>query len=503
MNFRDKWLSSICCLSMVIGLASCAEGFESDETFTAGAGVKNAQLEAPQLSEDNLTVQINADGSESVDVSWPVVYGAGGYLANVIDVTNPNDHIYIVKDSIIDGCHFSFPRTVDTEYEISVSTMGNEKLNNKASVDASVISYSTFVPATLIPSGQEISAFIADALDASEEGEVAFELEAGGSYTLTGQVDCQLYNVTIRGNQYERPLLAISGEGIFVTQAGLTIKHINIDMSDAPVGKALISMSQTPNEKFSTENVSNKANDSNVKDGYVCTGSVAVESCNIRNIPSRLFMTGDIPWSLTIFRVEDCVVQINKKDTKTFISLDDNSSGAQLIKTLTFKNSTFYNISSIGNAYFIRYANKNYARPAAAFGTGATSEHLIENCTFCSTFNNKNWGNNMPEQTSFTVTLNSSILYDISRADQWLWRAHANIFNSDKNNVAWGGGYDDSGNAQDVRSEVSDVATVEDPNFKGPINQMFNLDETLGGVSFDPQLQLCHEKKIGDPRWLE
>lgn len=502
MNYRNKWLKSICGLSMVIGLASCAEGFDSNEQFTAGGGVKNAQLEAPQLTEESLKVQINADGSESVDVSWPVVMGAGGYLANVIDVTNPAEDVYIIKDSIIDGCHFSFPRLVDTEYQISVSTMANEKLNNKGSVEASVLAYSTFVPATDIPEGQDISQFIADALKAGTSGEVAFALEAGKTYTMTSPVDCQLANVTIRGNQYDRPLIVMSAEAMFVTQAGLTIKNINIDMSDAPVGKALISMSQTPDSRFSTEALGYKALSSDVKDGYICTGAIVLESCNVRNIPSRLFMNGAVSWSLVNFRVEDCVLQINKKDSKAFISLDDDWSGAQLIKTLIFRNSTLYNISDVGNAYFIRYGNKNNARPYAAFGPGATSDHIIENCTFYKTFNNKNWANNLPETGStFVTTINSSILYDIARADQWLCRQHD--YKSDNNNVAWLGGVDDDGNAQTVRSEIKNIATVEDPNFKGPVDQMFNLDEALGGVSFDPQLQLCHEKKIGDPRWLE
>ncbi len=91
MNYRIKWLGSACCVTMMLGLASCAEGFDDNERFSQGAGVKNTQLEAPQLEEKNLKVQINSDGSESVDVSWPVIYGAGGYLANV---------------SIVDKLHF-------------------------------------------------------------------------------------------------------------------------------------------------------------------------------------------------------------------------------------------------------------------------------------------------------------------------------------------------------------------------------------------------------------
>ncbi|MDE5751997.1 MAG: hypothetical protein K2H88_05095, partial [Duncaniella sp.] len=97
MNYRIKWLSSICYVSMMLGLAtSCAEGVDDNERFSAG--VSNTQLEAPKLTDENLKVQVNSDGSESVDVSWPVVLGAGGYLANVDIVNDPTNPISVIKD---------------------------------------------------------------------------------------------------------------------------------------------------------------------------------------------------------------------------------------------------------------------------------------------------------------------------------------------------------------------------------------------------------------------
>ena len=114
MNHRIKWLSSICYAPMMLALVtSCAEGVDDNERFSAG--VSNAQLESPELDPTKFKTQINSDGSESVEVTWPVVFGAGGYLANVQDVTNPANPVYIIKDSVIDGCRFSFPRLVDTK----------------------------------------------------------------------------------------------------------------------------------------------------------------------------------------------------------------------------------------------------------------------------------------------------------------------------------------------------------------------------------------------------
>ncbi len=493
MNYRIKWLGSACCVTMMLGLASCAEGFDDNERFSQGAGVKNTQLEAPQLEEKNLKVQINSDGSESVDVSWPVIYGAGGYLANVSIVDNPEEPIKIVKDSTIDGCHFSFPRLADTKYEITVSTLGNEKLNNKPSTGASMIAYSTWAPATTIPAGVEISEFIAQSIDETTTGEVAFELVAGETYELTGVADCKLANVTVRGSKFNRPLIVISGEGKFVTQAGFTIKNVNVDMSDAPK-QALICMSDTPDERFNVKNT----NPLSTRTGYVCPGAIVYESCNFRNIPSRIFMGGTAGWALSNFRIEDCVMQINKQDEKAFISLDDSWSGLESIKLMILRTSTFYNISSVSKAYFFRVGSR--AKIEDAFGPGATMVHNIDRCTFYKTFSSRHWANNL---MSPQVTLNSSILYDISRPDKWFLGQSGSKVTSDKNNVAWLGG-DDDGATQPMRNEMKEISVaVEDPNFKGPVDQMFNLDLPLGGVSFDPQLQICHQNQIGDPRWLE
>ena len=204
MNYRIKWLNGICCATLMLSLVtSCADGVDDNERFSPGAGVTNAQLEAPKLDLDNFKVQTAGDGSQSVDVSWPVVFGAGGYLANVNIVNDPENPIAVVKDSVIDGCHFSFKRELDTKYEVSVGTLGNEKLNNKASVTPSVVAYSTMLPATTIPAGIEISQFIAENLPANSTDEIAFELIGGETYQLSGKADLRVANVTIRGVDIE------------------------------------------------------------------------------------------------------------------------------------------------------------------------------------------------------------------------------------------------------------------------------------------------------------
>lgn len=496
MNYRIKWLSSICYATVMLALVtSCAEGFDDNERFSAGAGVTNAQLEAPKLDPANLQVQTSSSGAQSVDVSWPVVYGAGGYLANVTIVNDPAHPMPVVTDSVIDGCHFSFPREVDTKYEITVKTLGNEQLNNTGSADASSISYSTMLPATAIPVGVEISQFIADNLPAGSTDEIAFELAAGATYQLSANADMKLANVTIRGDRYNRPLVVLTQQGGFTCQSGITLRNIDFDLSESDA-TSLVSLSSQPDAMFSTEAQGYKALSSSVKDGFVVPNPVSIESCNMRNMPSSIFYSGKVNdgasgWALTTFRIDNCVVQFKKANAKPAINMEDNW-GFSLIKTMALTNSTFYNLNDI-KCRFIRYGVR--FKPEQAFGPGVTCEHTLSHSTFAKTFTDDQFANNF-DQTQTTVNIDHCILYDIMRFDQYCFRT--GTYYKAEDNVSWLAGSESS-----LHSNVKKISEELDPNFVGPINLEFDLQQAKGGVSFRPQAAFCVEKNIGDPRWFE
>lgn len=496
MNYRIKWLSGICYASMMLTLVtSCAEGVDDNERFGAGAGVTNAQLEAPKLDLENFKVQTAGDGSQSVDVSWPVVFGAGGYLANVNIVNDPANPIAVVKDSVIDGCHFSFKREIDTKYEVSVGTIGNEKLNNKGSIEPAVVAYSTMLPATTIPAGIEISQFIADNLPAGSTDEIAFELIAGETYQLSGKADLKIANVTIRGDRYNRPLVVVSNEGSFVNQNGLILRYINFDMTEAPL-TSLIITNGDPDPRFSTEALGIKALDSSVKDGYIVMNPISIESCNLRNVPSSVIASGKVNngtsgWAFKNLRIDNCVVQFNKANSKPAISLEDNW-GFAGIERMTLTKSTFYNLADY-KCRFLRYGTR--MRPVQAFGPGSTTEHTISYCTFYKTFTGDQFANNM-DNSGLVATINHCIFYDIKRLDQYCFRSNTSCVTAD--NVSWL-----AGDEPNLHSNVLKMSEEVNPDFAGPTAEMFNLDEAKGGVNFRPQASVCVEKNIGDPRWFE
>ena len=123
MKIKTKVIEDICCLSMILFAASCAKGFDDNERFSGG--VTNAQLESPESI--TITTLTNSDGSESLKLSWPVVMGAGGYKVNAYNVNDPSNPVAQVTDSVVDGCTMAFVKQEDTNYLVTVQTVGNEK----------------------------------------------------------------------------------------------------------------------------------------------------------------------------------------------------------------------------------------------------------------------------------------------------------------------------------------------------------------------------------------
>ena len=207
---------------------SCTKGFDGEETFTSN--VHDSQLASPELSKSSFSSVVNADGTESIRVMWDVVPGAGGYYCHVDNVDDPANPVEVF-DGEVDGVSFLFDKADDTKYSVSVRTLGNEKLNNTAAPDPTVIAYSTMVEAQVIPVGTDIAEFVKSHLIDTED-EQAFELEGGANYTLNSECDFGTHKVTFRGNKIHHPIVTIGYDGVIRTGAGLKIKWINFDATE-------------------------------------------------------------------------------------------------------------------------------------------------------------------------------------------------------------------------------------------------------------------------------
>lgn len=501
---KTKLIGGMAFLTAVLLTASCARGVD-EESFSAG--VTNTQLESPTIDEASFSILTNPDGTESIKLAWPVVYGAGGYLCNVQCVENPEDEsvtaenpLTVIQDSIIDGCSVAFAKIEDAVYNISVKTLGNDKLNNTDATEATTYQYSALVPATTIPAGSDIAEYINANLTNSDK-EQGFALEAGQTYTLNSKVDFGLNQITLRSTEKGgiHPRIIVGAEGTLMTQAGLKIKFIDFDCTNA-TQTGLITLSDTPDASLSTESLGYKANGAN-QDGYVINKPVIFQECNIKNLPNSIIYGNKQPWSLRDFRITDCLIQMNNEGSNSFINLYNGKNG--LIKDMTIENNTIWNIVKNGSAYFIRYSNSSNAQPKKIFGNNDNSStHNIRYNTFCKTFSNKDFGNNMPNTNTVVLNTQYNIFYDVFRIYQYL---QSNCTRHTPGNTIWGvdGGTpngNDTGGRKD--NDGNPYATLEDPQFVGPFLQEIDLDDTAkGGVNFTPTAPVATGNKAGDPRW--
>lgn len=199
-----------------------------EETFSGG--VTNTQLDSPKASD--VAFEKLATTENNVKVTWSVVMGAGGYKFSMYIVDDPDHPVAVVKDSIVDGTAVVCPWVEDTNYKVEIAALGNEKLNNTASVSATEISWSTLVAATLVPNGTDLTTYFAEhPVTTGKDTEVAFELEAGGTYYISGDLNFGVNNVQLRGNKTRgnANVKFTAPASIITCGGGLALKFINFD----------------------------------------------------------------------------------------------------------------------------------------------------------------------------------------------------------------------------------------------------------------------------------
>lgn len=483
-----------CCLASfvvaLIGLSSCAEGFDNNEVW--GSDVTNVQLESPTLSDANFSTVVNSDGSESVKVQWDVVKGAGGYECVAVIVDDPENPDTIYK-AVNDRNQFLFDKKEDTRYEVSVKTLGNDKNNNTEADEATVFAYSTLVPGQVIPAGEDIAKFVAEKM-LDVDTEQAFELEAGATYTLNKEVDFGMKQVTFRGDKVNRPTVIMDTDGALMTAGGLKVKFINFDCTTS-TQKGMIQCSSTQYPELKSDNFA----DALPGKAYILKNPIIIQECMFKNVPMGLFYTGVNAWAVEDVRIMDCIVQLDNDGTKfgdaavigTYSSTSYYEGGSQwngAVRNITIKNSTIYNIKSNSKNRMIRFLSNQMGRIYTTQNGSAT----IENCTFSKTFDDKEFANNTPNRSEYVITFNNNICYDVFRLQKFMQGNNTLNVNVTSNTI-WG-----IKNAVDGTDKTR-CATEEDPLFEGDPLQALDLTKENGGVNFKAHGAIS--SGIGDPRW--
>lgn len=483
-------------------LNSCAiDGFDDQEKFDSG--VTGQQLVSPELSASSFSNQVNADGTESVHVSWTVIMGAGGYECKVYNVNDPSKPIEVLNDTV-DGAAFNFPRAEDTDYQVYVRTLGNVAKSNTDAPEASQISYTTLVPAQMVPNGSDIAEWI-KANFKNTNDEQAFELAAGGTYTLNSVLDFGMHKVTLRGNRNGHALVTYGEEGRLETSAKLKLKFINFDCTSASKSEAVITMSDEPSSAASAASQGIKnGKDNKIANCYVLNDPIIVDECAFKNVPCEFFCVGKHPWGIADIRITNSVIQMSTDGSKysngSFLSAYSHGyvgpDGSEFyngcIKDITIKNSTIYNTLDNTKNYFIRFNNKDIDRVF----TQADGNVNISNNTIARVFSGKNFADRTPNLAKYVITMQNNVMVDLFRLQKFIQGNCTKTGVLQGTNTIWGINTTIDGTDKDK------YATEENPGFGiDELSKSLDLSQANFGLNLKPTGAIS--SKVGDPRWLK
>ena len=462
------------CLLLAAGIlmASCADTFDSNETFDAG--VRNAVLESPNSANINITP--STDGSK-MDIDWKVVYGAGGYEFKLL---NANDGTVLLSDTI-DGCSVTTTREEDMNYTIAIRTLGNSKLNNKEAGQASTKTYSTFTESNgQIPAGDIYEYFknnpISDTVAIAKE--LNFDLEPGGQYTLSKSLNFNYHKVVLRTTDKENHAsITIADSANFIVSNDFTLKYIDVDASSCT--KPLMEAYKYVIEP-GTDTIAKPKN-------YLLIDFVRIMGCHFKGLMGNLFFDNNKSWAVVNFLIKNSIIHMNTTTSniknESFISFQGGG-----VKNFSIVNSTVYQTGEGNSKYFLRY-NNSVRIDRLGYETSDHTTLTYTNNTFYKVANGQ-WANYSGISNYSTYDIQNNIWYDcadgqIARRMMGNGRLGNNCSAIWSNNTYW---YE--GEAKDNSQYDTGIELSTDPAFTDPANGIFT---TTGAEQV--------EKKTGDPRW--
>ena len=466
-----KWCPLVVVACGFFFLGSCADHYDDDESWSSP--VRNVTLSSP----DSIKIEPNADGSE-MTISWPVVYGSGGYEVQVFDVSDDAEALLSMK---VDGCSVKMAREEDMNYKIMVRSLGNTSLNNKEAAIAKDTVYSTFSKTfDKIPSGDLYEYFQSKPIPEDATDELNFDLESNGHYTLSKPLEFNYHKVVIRTADKNNHATITLGEGAnFVVSNNFTLKYVDVDASATtkPLMEAF-------NYSDAPDSILEKPKN------YYLIEFVRILNCHITGVVGSLFYDNNKAYGITNFIIKESVIQMttttDKIKNESWISFQGGG-----IKDFSVSNSTIYQAGEGNSKYFLRYNN---AIRVDRLGWDNTVDHTTityVNSTFYKVATGQ-WSNYSGISNYSIYTLQNTIWYEctdgqIARRIMGNGRLGTNSQFISVNNTYWNNGAKtDQGNY-----DTSDTQLETDPGFADPENGDF----TPTGAD-----QVA--KKTGDPRWF-
>lgn len=495
MKNKIRVALSLICIGAALSVTSCIDGFKDEMTWSSG--VANTQLESP--AADKIVVTPSADGS-TLTVSWPIVMGAGGYSFSLYIVDDPAHPVLVgTENEIVDGTTAVRPMAEDTHYKVVIKTLGNDKYNNKEATAATEKAWDNLLAVTaVIPDGTNLTDyFIANPMPVSTK-ELCYELVAGGSYTMNGDVAVGT-QVTLRGNKITHPKVTMTNGSFVNNGAGFKMKFFDIDYSTfgGTASNAIILMNATPNPNITLST-----------GGYTViptTSPFAIQSCKITGLKYYLFFdnySSSSPtkkYAIGTFLIKDCIIGQN---SNTFNQATIRFGGG-MVKDITFTNSTFYNEvvpNSSNRICQISSGSATSVKPATE--TWANGSFIINNCTFyqfpqgAQSFNSNGAMGNVGDKITIrnSIIVNSGELASASGGNGFVRRFRRGSLNATftgGGNTYWYNGSVPIGEISGTTADTSGDYIQTDPKLLYLGNGVF----TMTGPD-----QIT--RRTGDPRWL-
>ncbi len=438
---------------------SCAvDGFDENEKYSSG--VSDTQLASP--SADGITITASADGSTQT-ISWPVVFGAGGYQVSFYDASNEAKPI--IADSVVHRNQIIVEREEDMNYKIAVKALGNAELNNTDAAEASSKEFSTFTPTFAeIPEGDLYEYFTNNPVpDEALTSNLKYNLVPGGNYTMSQPIDFEGHNVTLRCSDVNnRPNVKLAVDSKFKTYAGLTLRNLVIDCSET---SDFIVLDKEPNEGIKVESGE-----------YVINQPISVVGSYVKGITGRFIYDSGIKYALANFVVSNSIIEV-EEHSDLLLSFKKS-----IPINMVFKKSTFW--SKTQNSGYWAQIHGNEPKKVTGFteGTFSFDHSTFVNLAYSKQFINTN---TLKGRASLKLYFDSSIFVDCGKGEIMNRITNGTSqFSKASNNTYWYNGA--------IANEKYDTNVLTtDPGFADPANGNF----TISGAE-----QLA--KKTGDPRWI-
>ena len=483
--FAERWLCLYTFMALVtLSFCSCARDGFDPETFNSG--VFHTQLTAIPI--DSISVVPSTDGSKTV-ISWPVVFGAGGYRVSVYDVTDPKQSVVVdsVMGEVIDGCTLAVKRAEDTNYRFVIQVLGNKTEDNTDAADSTTVAFTSFTPTyATIPSGTDLSAYFQEnPVPPDTTGNVNYNLEPGGQYTVSDAVDFGIHQVTLRNTNKDNKatIKYASKDAALITAAPLTLKNLQFDCS----------ASSAPALQLSKDAPASLLGAKGSGTYYNIMGAIHITNCDFTGVQSNLLSDNGKMYCLETFLMDNCTVQASTLSTMSSLAYFYFKSG--FIKDITVRNSSWWNTSSTGMGYFIQY-NSNGRVDRAGYNTSDGESVNFLNSSFYNLCKSGQWCNyNGFAGRNYTLLdVENNIWVDCGNgqiprricggrgASSYSTKC---VFN---NNTYWFKGAAETGNT----SYDTGYQLQSDPAFKDPTN---------GNLTPTGSEQVS--KQTGDPRWFK